>query len=127
MAYLRGIGTRDELLSLIGKIKDEDNGNAVEPIWDSISDAVATKMFDEFGSLYASGKSSDDFMGLISNGEYVELDGDELEALIHKDRATSSLSRDGVFAVRSSSLTSKPEADVAAVEDINTSAGALEL
>jgi hypothetical protein len=100
MDYLKGLDTH-VLLNLIEKIKEADNGNVVELIWGNISDAVETKMFDEFSSLYPSGKNSADFKDLISAGVYVELtppNRGALESLMSTKGATASPSQGGFFA-----------------------------
>jgi len=52
-------------LSLIEQVEAE----GINYIWDNITEKVATRMFDEFGSLYES-KQNDEFVGFIDAGQY---------------------------------------------------------
>ncbi len=62
-----------QLALWIDEIKDEDNGNTVEPIWSVIQDDVNAAMFDEFKCLYDNNELSVEFLALIEAGKDVEL------------------------------------------------------
>ena len=89
MAYLRSLANTPEgyqrLLALIGTIKEPNNGNSAEPIWDIIKDEVTDRMFDEFKSLFNNNKHSFKFSGLMNTGVDVPLNAAnmaELETMV---------------------------------------------
>ena len=77
---------------LIEAIKADGNGNNVGPIWEAIQDAVATNLFDEFGSLFGNNRTLPAFVEAIATGEYVSLNPHNLSAL---DQLLPQVSPDG--------------------------------
>ena len=59
------------------ELQDSMINDDMEPLWAIISPFVATRMFDDFGSLYPNGKNSPEFTDLIQQGIYA-LDKDQL-------------------------------------------------
>ncbi|OGT65743.1 MAG: hypothetical protein A3J38_03400 [Gammaproteobacteria bacterium RIFCSPHIGHO2_12_FULL_45_9] len=58
-----------EIAPLISALQKE----GVSPIWDYIKDPIADRLFDEFGSLYRTGKNSGEFNQFVETSLYVTL------------------------------------------------------
>jgi hypothetical protein len=95
MAYLKS-RANSNLGLLIEAIKVEGNANSVGPIWAEIKDAVAGRMFEEFGFLFGSKKSTFEFGSAIAAGEFLALSPNNLSEL---DRLFAQVSQDGAASV----------------------------
>jgi len=58
-------------------LQNQINNETLQPLWDTISTAVANRLFDEFASLYPQGRHSAAFTAFLSQGLYA-LDPAEL-------------------------------------------------
>jgi hypothetical protein len=84
LAYLNSLrttGQTAELSRLLDAITATTNEDTVEPLWSSISESVANKLFEEFKTLYHNNRESAEFLGLIATGIFVKLPVDRLSAL----------------------------------------------
>jgi hypothetical protein len=91
MAYLKSRASSN-LGLLLKAIEAEDNANSVGPIWAEIQDLVATRMFEEFGSLFGHDRTRPGFWTAIGAGEYCDLNPGNLSEL---SQLIGKVSRDG--------------------------------